>query len=106
MDPQSLKVLYQSLCKPAADDTVMCPDTRYHRRQETIGSLEGITEPGAAASCVDVFDVGPFDSEGSEFAQKTPAQSRPSKDAASGHEVQPERTGSNVLSPLVKPEQK
>lgn len=103
MDPQSQKGLYQSLWKSAADNIAICVDTRYHRHQETIGSLGGITEPDTAAACVDVFDVGPFDSDGSEFAQKMPAQSHPSKDVGSGHEVQSERTGSNEL---VKPEQK
>ncbi|KAF8632326.1 hypothetical protein AX14_010840 [Amanita brunnescens Koide BX004] len=80
-------------------DTQSQKDTRYHRHRETIGSLEGITEPDTAASSVDVFDTGPFDSDDSEFAQKTHAQSHPSKDAAGGHKVQPECTGGNVLPP-------
>lgn len=72
----------------------VCVDTRDRRFPETIGSLEGITEPDTAASCVDVFSTGPFDSDGSEFAQKTYSQSQPSGDAARDREVQPERTGS------------
>ncbi|KAF8340053.1 hypothetical protein F5887DRAFT_1077165 [Amanita rubescens] len=70
------------------------PDTRDRRFPETIGSLEGITEPDTSASCVDVFSTGPFDSDGSEFAQKTSSQSQPSGDAARDREVQPELTGS------------
>lgn len=71
----------------------VCVDTSHRRFPETIGSLEGITEPDTAASCVDVFSTGPFDSDDSEFAPKT-SQSHPSEDAARDREVHPERTGS------------